>query len=257
MIRPTRSSPAGDDKPTTVGGPVEPASVEKSGAIDEPSPPANDVKSDSTREYAKSVCPTIGGIMALASVLSFVIASVALLDCLDDLKGIGRPLVAVQVELRVPRIWTQLMLRSLGDQGSIEVSRFASLSAKLVGCGYTFTQSDDAILCECGQMATWKFDKWPLRHAIETLGTTSVRLEPALGMAAKMTAKAYLELVVPEDRRKVLVVILAALGRRGDFRGDAVDAFGRLLINAFGLNSWVAQDAIKTFEAWRRGRGIL
>ena len=76
-------------------------------------------------------------------------------------------------------------------------------------------------------------------------------------MAAKMTAKAYLELVVPEDRRKVLVVILAALGRRGDFRGDAVDAFGRLLINAFGLNSWVAQDAIKTFEAWRRGRGIL
>ena len=157
MIRPTRSSPAGDDKPTTVGGPVEPASVEKSGAIDEPSPPANDVKSDSTREYTKSVCPTIGGIMALASVLSFVIASVALLDCLDDLKGIGRPLVAVQVELRVPRIWTQLMLRSLGDQGSIEVSRFASLSAKLVGCGYTFTQSDDAILCECGRMATWKF----------------------------------------------------------------------------------------------------
>jgi len=164
--------------------------------------------------------------------------------------------IAAQADLRVPRTWTQLVLRSMVNQSSIEAARFVSLSAKLVGCGYTFTQSDDGILCECGQMATWKFDKWPLRQAIETLGTVSVHLEPALGMGAKMTAKAYLELVVPEDRQKVLVAILAALGRRGDFLVNAVDAFGQLLVNAFGLNSWVAQDAIKTFEAWRRGRTL-
>ncbi len=48
MIRPKRSIPAGDEKPAAVGGPVETASVEKADAIDEPSPPANDVKSDAT-----------------------------------------------------------------------------------------------------------------------------------------------------------------------------------------------------------------
>jgi hypothetical protein len=110
---------------------------------------------------------------------------------------------------------------------------------------------------ECGRLATWKIDQWPLRQVVDSVATPRIGVQQALYTVAQLVATAYLELVIPEDRRKVLVAILEALGRRGDFRGVAVDAFGQMLVNAFGLNAWVAQDAIKTFEAWRRGRAIL
>lgn len=164
---------------------------------------------------------------------------------------------AAQV-LKLPRIWTQLVFWRMSSVGKIRVQRFFALSAQLIGCGYGFSRSNPEILNECGRLAQWKFDKWPFKQGIALLGDETTRPVPALGIGAKLIAQAYLEIVVPEDRHKVLISVLTALGRRGDFREAQLDEFRRVLIQAFGpINVVQGRDAVATLDAWRAGRGIV
>jgi len=164
---------------------------------------------------------------------------------------------AAQV-LKLPRIWTQLVYTHSMARGKIAQSRFIELSAKLIGCGYGFSQSTPEILDECGRLAQWKFDRWPFKQGIDLLGDESTRLEPALGMGAKLIARAYLELVVPEDRHRVLISVMTALGRRGDVREADLDDFRQVLIRAFGpINVVAGRDAVQTLDAWRKGRWVV
>jgi hypothetical protein len=160
--------------------------------------------------------------------------------------------------LTVPRIWTQLVFARLLELGKIPRSRFFDLSAKLIGAGYVFTQSSDEILIECGEKAGWNIHRWPLRQAIALLGDTSTNLDPALGMAAKLVRRAYLEHVVPEDRRKVLIAVLSALGTRADVKEADLNVLRRVIIEVFGrINVVLGGYAIGDFDAWRASRGVV
>jgi hypothetical protein len=158
--------------------------------------------------------------------------------------------------LKTPRIWSQLVFRWMLNQGSLGAQEFAAISGKLIGCGYTFTQSAVDIMFECGRLANWNCHAWPLNEAIAYLRLPEVRPVDASQLGVALVTAAYRELVIPEDRRNTLVAVLTSLSSRADIRKRELDQIRRWLQQGFGINVVAEFDALATFDAWRAGRGL-
>jgi nucleoside phosphorylase len=162
-----------------------------------------------------------------------------------------------EFRFRVRRVWTQVVLRWLLGQQHLELSEFDTLSTKLVGGGYQFTHMSQGIILACGNAAKWKPNAWPLNEAIASLANPHADILSLMRIAGAITSKTYLELVVPESRRSVLLAVLDALARRPGIRDSNFSDFRASIPGVFGLNSVAAMDAIETLDAWRAGRPMV
>ncbi len=157
----------------------------------------------------------------------------------------------VRYRFNIRRIWTQAGLQGMLDEKRIGGEVYTRASAKLIGCGYTFTGANPAVLRAAGTLADWRLDSWPLRQAIEYLGLPHVHSADAIKLGVFLVRDAYIEAVLPEVRRGILIDVLETLSRREDITERGFDQFGQLLSRVFGLNVLGHDDAEQTFLAWR------
>lgn len=157
----------------------------------------------------------------------------------------------VSDRFNIRRIWTQAGLKGMADEGCISHDVYTRASAKLIGWGYTFTGANPAVFHAAGTLADWRRGSWPLRQAIEYLGLPAVGPAPAIELGAFLVKDAYLDAVLPEVRRGILIDVVETLSRRKDITERAFDQFGQVLSRVFGLNVVGHDDAEQTFLAWR------
>lgn len=155
--------------------------------------------------------------------------------------------------LGVRRIWTQACLAALVDEGRIAGEVHESASARLIGWGYSFTRSNPVIMREAGRLAKWNRDQWPLNEAVKYLGLQEVRPEDAVFLGVSLVKDGYREVAIQDQRRGLLLDVLAALRQRPDMSESLLNDFDRFLPKLFGLDALGADDARKTFRAWRAG----
>ncbi|HEX4341538.1 MAG TPA: hypothetical protein VH062_36765 [Polyangiaceae bacterium] len=155
--------------------------------------------------------------------------------------------------LGVRRIWTQAALAWLVDEGRIGGEVHTAASARLIGWGYSFTRSNPAIMREAGRLAEWNRERWPLNEAVKYLGLQEVRPGDAIFLGVSLVKDGYREGAIQEQRRGLLLDVLAALRQRLDMSESLLDDFDRFLPKLFGLDALGADDARKTFRAWRAG----
>jgi hypothetical protein len=149
------------------------------------------------------------------------------------------------------RIWTQGILRWLNQEGILPDSRYAEAGARLLAWRYEFTSVNPDVMRTAANQAEWKPTSPPLKQALDYLALDAVRTEDAATLSARLIAHCYLDAVLPETRRKVIIATAEALAKRGDAR-RALSVCRRALPRAFGINVVSAQDAVATFDVWLR-----
>lgn len=157
----------------------------------------------------------------------------------------------VRDRFNIRRIWTQAGLKGMVAAGRINGDAYTRASAKLLGWGYTFTGANPTVFHAAGMLADWRQESWPLKQAIEYLGLPEVHPVDALHLGVFLARDAYIEAVLPEVRRGILIAVLETLSRREDIAERAFDQFSQLLSHVFGLNVLGHDDAEQTFLAWR------
>jgi hypothetical protein len=84
--------------------------------------------------------------------------------------------VIAQNEFGAKRAWTQMLMYSLAQQGTMEVDTFNSATAKLLGYKYSFTFSSADSLVAAARQAEWDPARWPLSPALTILELPTVDL---------------------------------------------------------------------------------
>lgn len=159
----------------------------------------------------------------------------------------------LQADFGTKRVWTQSVLRSLTEQGVIPADNYVDASAKLLGWKYMFTSVNPDVLRAAGRQAEWNCDRTPLKQVFWYLALPAVGSNDAAFFAARLVAHCYLETMLPEPRHRLLQHLAEALAGRPD-QESALQTFRTLLARVFGLNVTGQQDALRTFDAWRRAQ---
>ncbi|MGD8718988.1 MAG: hypothetical protein PVH29_09225 [Candidatus Zixiibacteriota bacterium] len=157
------------------------------------------------------------------------------------------------------RIWTQAGFRWMLDERYIDDDVFARVCAKLIGWDYMFTGANRIICRAAGELADWEPEVYPLKQTIAYLGLPELSIEYAIQLGVLLGSDAYTGATLPTTRRMILLNVLGTIARRPDCTDRNLSSFGRLLPRYFGLNVIGQEDAVKTFEAWRRtgGQGLI
>ncbi len=157
-------------------------------------------------------------------------------------------------KMGIRRMWSQLGMAWLLDQGRAEPAAYERASARLIAWGYSFTRATRSILKTAGALSEWRSEAPVLRAAVRYLGLAEVRPDDATVLAAGLIADAYVGARLAEVRNAELVAIMSSIDARTDVDDRALNAISRTLPRAFGLNILGCQEASKALAAWRAAR---
>ena len=155
----------------------------------------------------------------------------------------------------VKSAWTQVVLQWAAQRGHISEQKFFASTAKLIGCGYSFTSPSLPALIAAAEISDWDKARWPLSRALDQLGTDSIQLRDAASLTVPFLERIYRESILDERRRALTWALMDQIGNRSDGI-PMVQAIKRAVPSAFGVNGLGADAAISTIDAWLKNRPI-
>ncbi len=167
----------------------------------------------------------------------------------DDLAQAG----LARSEHGVSRVWTQFVIWTRADSGMVGPETLFDASAKLLGYGYSFTNSNPQIIRQAGVIAEWKVNSQPLSQALSVFAEESIDLEQILQLAAGFLALLYQESPHSTTKANITLKTLENIAKKkGGIQG--IHALRKALPTVFRLNVVGLTDAAKTIDAWLKSR---
>lgn len=154
-----------------------------------------------------------------------------------------------QGEFGVNRIWTQAVIQALVSQGIVEPEVYFEVSAKLLGCRYSFTSSNAQVLIKACELSEWKLGYSLLKNNLDTFGDEAINLKDAMILAARFIVELFKQPCLPETQQALTIQMLERLaGRKGGLSGIRVLA--QALPQLFGVNKVGGKRAAEIVRYW-------
>jgi tetratricopeptide (TPR) repeat protein len=150
------------------------------------------------------------------------------------------------------RIWTQVMLCEMRQQGGLTEAELDRASAQLVGWRYNGTQMGEATLLAAAELANWDMKRWPVAQVMEWLGNADVSPVARLSLAAAAIKAVWRRDDAQNARQGFLFAILESIRSAG--------LIARLLGHVpvlFGLDFFSAEEVATYIRYWLRYPSVL
>lgn len=118
-------------------------------------------------------------------------------------------------DFQASRVWTQVVLFVLKDEGAITQQEFDQAVAKMVGWHYTSLLCNDATLIAAAEIAEWDNSRWPVPEAMKTLGSELANASDRLEVAASAICAVWQRDLPVQIRQSFLFSLLCGLGSLG------------------------------------------
>jgi tetratricopeptide (TPR) repeat protein len=137
--------------------------------------------------------------------------------------------VVAKSDFNADRVWTQVVLCELMQQGGLTPAPFEQATARLVGWHYNGTQVSAGTLVAAAEVAKWDTTLWPVPQVMEPLGNQKVPAVKRLSMAATAIKVVWQQEGLENARQGFLFAVLGGIRSIGLVRrllGHVPDLFG-------------------------------
>jgi len=156
-------------------------------------------------------------------------------------------------EYGVSRIWTQLLLGTLADEGLVSSEEYSAATARLIGMEFIATLFDASSLLAGFRLAAWSSHSAPAAQFAKIFADPSANLQALLTILVEFVQKLFREPISPSERCTVIRSLLDGMGRRPE-GAMLLTSLRRSTPRIFGINVLGQVQFEHCYDEWLKGR---
>jgi tetratricopeptide (TPR) repeat protein len=152
-------------------------------------------------------------------------------------------------EFGVRRVWTQLLLGTLGDAGLISLEEYTDASARLVGMEFIATMFDASSLFAGFRLAEWVSHAPPAAQFVKIFADPQSNIQALFTIFVGFIQKLFQEPIARSDRCGATRSLLDGLGRRPD-GVILLTSLRQSVARVFGVNAVGQMQFEECYDQW-------